>query len=116
MVLVCLRKWGHLMVNGCHQFFIDNIPTVDSLYSGRSHNPFWQSLLREITILTTCLNITFKPSHLPGLENRIADLLSRAPHDVSSIENFRSLADASGFPNPIQFKVLEEVFHLDSNL
>jgi hypothetical protein len=116
MVLICLRKWGVYMGNGCHQFYIDNMSTVDSLYSGRSTNSFRQSLLREITALTTRLDVSLRPSHLPGVENRLADHLSCMPHDQSKFALFKREAAAAGFPSPIFCPVAVDDFRLDPSL
>ena len=47
------------------------------------------AILREIAYISSTNNFQIKAIHLPGRENRIADILSRAPFDpgvkVSSV-------------------------------
>lgn len=45
VVLLVLRLWGHLMSGRCFAFWSDNLATVSSLGSGRSHASFRQKVL-----------------------------------------------------------------------
>ena len=55
----------------------DNLPVVAIINSKRSKSPRVMDLVRAITILTLVHNFTFTAKHIPGLDNSIADSLSR---------------------------------------
>ncbi|XP_068761877.1 uncharacterized protein [Montipora capricornis] len=72
----------------------DNLPVVSIINSKRSKSPRIMDLVRAITILTLEHNFSFTARHIPGLDNSIADSLSRFQMD-----RFRHLApNASPFP------------------
>ena len=68
-------------------FWCDNLPVVTIINSKRSKSSRIMDLVRSITILTLVHNFTFTAKHIPGLDNSIADSLSRFQMD-----RFHSLA------------------------
>jgi len=52
-------------------------------------------LVRAITLHTLTYNFTFTATHIPGLDNSIADSLSRFQMD-----RFRTLAPTASLPQP----------------
>ena len=55
----------------------DNEVSVTVLNTGRSHNTFLLSCLREIELLAARFEFEIRANHIPGVENRISDALSR---------------------------------------
>ncbi len=68
-------------------FHCDNMTTVDILKKGRSKSPALMSLIRRLVICAATNNFDFSAVHIPGLNNSIADALSRFQMD-----RFRALA------------------------
>lgn len=65
----------------------DNQSVVAILNSKHSKSPRIMDLVRSITLLTLSNNFTISATHIPGLDNAIADSLSRFQMD-----RFRALA------------------------
>ena len=65
----------------------DNKSVVASMNSKHSKSPRVMDLIRAITLQ---YNLTFTATHIPGLDNSIADSLSRFQMDC-----FRSLAPSA---------------------
>ena len=64
--------------SGKHIFmWCDNLPVVSIINSKRLKSPRIIDLVRAITILTLEHNFSFTARHIPGLDNSIADSLSR---------------------------------------
>ena len=58
-------------------FWCDNLPVVTVINLKRFKSSRIMDLVRSITILTLVHNVTFTAKHIPGLDNSIADSLSR---------------------------------------
>ena len=87
-ILVALRLWGHLWA-GCRiQVFCDNAAVVSALTSGRVKNQSLAAISREIS---ASHDFELRAVHLPGEENRAADLLSRWRIDSSFEARFKLL-------------------------
>ena len=90
-ILVALRLWGHLWA-GCRiQVFCDNAAVVSALTSGRVKDQSLAAISREIWYLTASHYFELHAVHLPGEENRAADLLSRWHIDSSFEARFQLL-------------------------
>ena len=59
----------------------DNLPVVAIINSKRSKSPRVMDFVRAVTIPTLVHNFTFTAKHIPGLDNSIADSLSRFQMD-----------------------------------
>ncbi len=85
VVMVAVKIWHRNMSNSRVQIFCDNLASVQCLNSGRTKDPYMLSLLREICYTCARVNCQLKAIHLPGVSNRLADQLSRAPIDHSIV-------------------------------
>ena len=74
-VAVCL--WAEVLANSTAHFWCDNFSTVQIINSLSSRNPWVMNLVRFITARCLQFNIVFYARHVPGLDNGIADSLSR---------------------------------------
>ena len=91
--LACML-WAPLWANRRICFHCDNQATVAILSAKSSKIPRIMNLVRVITLQTLKFNFTFSAKHVPGLDNGIADSLSRF-----QMARFRLLApDASPVP------------------
>ena len=73
--------WGSQWSGKCICIWCNNLPVVAIINSKRSKSPRVMDLVRAITILTLVHNFTFTAKHIPGLDNSIADSLSRFQMD-----------------------------------
>lgn len=69
--------WAPLWANRRICFHCDNQATVAILSAKSSKIPRIMNLVRLITLQTLKFNFTFSAKHVPGLDNGIADSLSR---------------------------------------
>ena len=76
-VLVAVRFWGKYCVGGKIQIYCDNESVVRVLNSSKTKDEFLGSCLREIWLEVSKWGFELRTIHLPGVENRIADWLSR---------------------------------------
>ena len=67
----------------------DNEVAVTVINTGRSHNNFLLSCLREIELLAARHEFEIRGNHIPGVENRISDALSRWDIDPKFEQVFR---------------------------
>ncbi|KAM4748862.1 uncharacterized protein WCC33_006262 [Rhinophrynus dorsalis] len=97
-IVVAVEVWGELFRNSRVVFWTDNIGVVHVVNRSTSASPPVLALLRFLVLRCLQLNISFRAKHVPGLENDIADALSRFQFD-----RFRVLAPGAavkGVPCP----------------
>ncbi len=76
-IMVALRLWSHRFASRRILIFCDNMSSVLTLNAGATKDAFCQACLREIAFMAASHEFELKAVHLPGIENRIPDLLSR---------------------------------------
>ncbi len=76
-VLVAVRSWGHRYGGGKVQIFCDNEASVKVINSGKTTDMFMASCLRELWLEVSRFKFELRAIHLPGVDNRVADWLSR---------------------------------------
>ena len=76
-IIVALEIWGYLWKN--HQIFFrtDNQAVAEIINKQSSRDPNIMSLVRRLVIANMSFNVHFIARHIPGTENKIADLISR---------------------------------------
>lgn len=94
--MVALKLWGHLFKGKRILIFCDNLSSVLAIASGKIQDPFMQQCLREILFLCTVFQCEIKAVHLPGVENRLADYLSRWDLNPAFRRKFFDLVDKMG--------------------
>ncbi|CAH1256970.1 Hypp1765 [Branchiostoma lanceolatum] len=76
-VIIACKLWGSSW-SGCSvNIACDNTLTVQVIHSGRSSDTFMQACARELVYLQALKDFHLVAHHIPGDENRLADLLSR---------------------------------------
>ena len=87
--------------------FVDNVSLVHILNKQSSRSDSLMSFLRPLVLSALQNNIQFKAKHVSGIDNKIADAISR-----KQWESFRRLAphadmDPRPIPEPFQFLLLQ---------
>ncbi len=77
-VVVALRVWGAGFAGFRIKLGCDNTSSVAALNEARIHNVQMQSYMREIAFLAAQYDFDLWAVHIPGVNNRLADELSRA--------------------------------------
>ena len=77
VVMVALKLWAGKVALRRVTLHCDNLASVHTLNSGRTRDPIMLHILREIAFICTQVNCHIRAVHLPGMENRLADRLSR---------------------------------------
>ncbi len=76
-IMIACILWGKHWSRKQIMFFCDNEATVNIINKGRSSVPFLNHFVRRLTWLSVLGNFNFRAAHIPGLNNQIADSLSR---------------------------------------
>ena len=76
VVIACLL-WGRGWFRKQIVLMCDNTAVVHIINKGRSSHPLINSFCRRITWLAVMNNFSLQAAHVPGVENRAADCLSR---------------------------------------
>ena len=97
-IVMSLFLWGNHFENSKVLFHCDNMAVVSIVNKQSTRDRASMHLVRLLVEVCLCHNIVFKAQHIPGLNNEIADSLSRFQFD-----RFRKLAphaDKEGTPVP----------------
>ena len=76
-VLLAVRVWGHRFQGQKVQIYCDNEPVVHVINSSKTRDTFLATCLRELWLEVSKFGFELRAVHLPGVENRVADWLSR---------------------------------------
>ena len=76
-IVVALKIWGDIWKNQIIDIRCDNMAVVEVLNSGKARDPILATCARNIWLLTAIFNIQLTVTHIPGVQNTVADLLSR---------------------------------------
>ncbi len=76
-VLVALRIWGSEFAGLRIKLMCDNTTSVAALNEARIRNHYMQEYMREIAFIAAQNDFDIWAVHIPGIENRLADQLSR---------------------------------------
>ena len=112
-VLVAVRFWGKTCVGGKIQIYCDNDAVVQVLNSSKTKDDFMGSCLREIWLEVSKCGFEMRAVHLPGVENRVADWLSRWEIHPSYRNNFYQYIGAELH---VEREVTLEMFQFSDNI
>ena len=76
-VVVALKVWANIWANKRIKISCDNLAVVEILKSGKTRDPFLATCAKNIWLITAMFNIDIILIHVPGVNNQVADLLSR---------------------------------------
>ena len=105
-IVVALKVWGPMWRDARIQIHCDSLAVVQVLTSGGSRDPILSTSARNIWLLFALYNITIQFSHIAGVQNTVADLLSRW---TNNNQDFKALN--AHMPNPVWMNV-----HIDLTL
>ena len=90
-IIVALKLWGPLWKNHTIEVKCDNMAVVEVLNAGRARDPMLATSARNIWLLTSMYDIDLVVTHIPGVTNVVADLLSRWQHNDQHISKLNTL-------------------------
>lgn len=76
-IVLAVELWGNKMANHKITFHCDNLATVCVLNKQTSKDPIMMKLVRRLVLVCMHYNILFCAKHVNGVDNIIADSLSR---------------------------------------
>ena len=82
-VWLAINMWGHKWENSMIKVNCDNNAVVQILNSYKTRDKFLGLCLRNIMLLLAKYNIHLMCTHIRGINNHIADSLSRVVHSNS---------------------------------
>jgi hypothetical protein len=92
-IFIGLRVWGPILQDKRLLLQCDNSSSVILINTGRCRDKVMLSIARNIWLLCSYFNIQIKAIHIQGIDNRVADLLSRWTEIRSPYEKITSLLD-----------------------
>ena len=111
-ILLALRVWGDLWKNSLVRFYCDNLAVVQVVQTSKTKDPFLAACIRNIWMFTAVLDIEIEIDHIKGINNTMADLLSRLYSDKAVDSHlFQNLKE-----NYQWFKIPLSFFHLDMSI
>ena len=75
---LAIMMWSHYFTNRCIVFHCDNQSVVEIINKQTSKDLNIMRILRELVLCCLNNNIMFRAKHIPGIENNVADALSRS--------------------------------------
>ena len=84
-IVIGLEIWAHLLKNQRILFLVDNMSVVDVINKQSSKDKIILSLLRRLVLNCLKYNIVFRAKHVPGIENNLADNLSRCKFQAARL-------------------------------
>jgi len=87
LVVACLA-WADVLRGKRVVVWCDNIATVWVINTGKTRDSYMQALLRELCYFTAVHDCEIYARHIPGIQNRVPDMLSRWEISKSAREQF----------------------------
>ena len=94
-VMIGLKIWKKQLAGKYFWIQVDNEAVASCLNTGRAREPELQNTLREIALIVAEQQFVIKAKHIPGVENRVPDWLSRWG-EPQARASFREYAKDSG--------------------
>ena len=95
-IVVAAKVWGKGWKGKRIVVQCDNEVSVMVLNTGRCRNPILANCLRELELLAARHEFEIRAHHIPGVENRIPDALSRWDIDPMQRERFWQYTEGAG--------------------
>ncbi len=90
-IIVAYKICGHQWAGKCLLVKCDNEASVTVMNSGKSKDYFMQACLRELAFVCATHKVEIKGIHIPGVSNRVPDILSRWNLDPRYQNEFNQL-------------------------
>ena len=88
-IVLSLHLWGHAFKDQRVLFFTDNEASVNVINKQTCRGKDLMLFVRKLVLVCLHYNICFKAKHVPGVQNKLADSLSRL-----QLQTFKQLAPA----------------------
>ena len=106
-IVVALKLWGSLWQSHAIEVRCNNMAVVEVLNTGRARDQMLATSARNIWLLTSMYDIDLVVTHIPGVANVVADLLSRWQHNDQNISKLNKLVvDHQWLPVHIDHTIL----------
>ena len=92
-VVVALKIWGYRWANKSIQIMCDNMVVVEVLTYGRARDSIMATCARNVWLLAAMFNVNIIVCHIKGMDNSIADLLSRWHLTVDNSKKLNTLLE-----------------------
>ena len=92
-IVVAAKIWATHWSNQRVQIFCDNMAVVEVLTTGKTRDTTLATCARNLWLIAAIFNIDFIFSHIPGVKNTLADLLSRWQDDSHHTQKLHNLVD-----------------------
>lgn len=109
---VAIKLWGNQLSRRRLVMAVDNLVTKQCVMSGKATSINMQFGMRELWTILDMHSIDLIVVHIPGVENRMPDYLSRWD-EPGAYDNF--IREAQTLPDLIECKVDEQLFYYDYN-
>ena len=96
-IVLSMYLWGSEMSNRQILFFTDNEALVHVINKQSCRDKQLMFFVRKLVLVCLTNNIVFKAKHIPGLQNKLADSLSRL-----QLQTFKQLAPAYMHQTPME--------------
>ena len=90
-ILVACKIWASHWENQKIQIFCDNLAVVDVLSKGKAKDTMLATCARNIWLISSLYNVQFTFSHIAGIKNTLADLMSRWQGTQQQWDKFHKL-------------------------
>ena len=114
-VLVGVRIWGKYCVGMKVKIFCDNEAVVQVINSSKTKDMFLGSCLRELWLKVAPHGFELRSVHLPGVQNRVPDWLSRWNLDKKYRELFYNFI-GNETEQYIEIPILEDLFEFSGDI
>ena len=94
-MLVALKLWAQAWANKRVRLYCNNQAVVHVLSTGNTRDAVLGACARNIWLLTA-MNVSIDFTHISGVQNSVADLLSRWRYDTASMDKWYKIV-----PNPV---------------
>ena len=112
-VLIGVRIWGRYCNSLKLQIYCDNDASVQVINSSKTRDSFMATCLRELWFEVSKYDFELRAVHLPGVENRIADCLSRWDVHPKYMQMFSQFIAEEEYNEVI---ILPEMFEFSKDL
>ena len=107
MVIMAIKLWSDQLHGRKFIIKCDNDATVSVVNTGRATDIFLQHCAREITFLAFKHEFEIKAIHIPGVDNRLPDWLTRACLHSRYMKKFRVTTDDSWIRDTVEDDMLK---------
>jgi hypothetical protein len=109
-LVAAITVWSSNLTNKRVTVWCDNLATVWVINTGKTRDKIMQALLRELCFVTSVNHCEVFARHIPGVQNRVPDLLSRWGISASARREFM-LNESQNYSNEVL--VCDSVFVTD---